>query len=201
MTTDAKTAYHHGNLRAVLLDVAQDMLEEGGIASLSLRAVAKRAGVSHAAPYRHFDSKDELLEAIAARGFNALESAIASAERSFPDDPQEQLFDAGLAYVREAIARPHRARLMFGGDLQLGEQNEAARRAFEALVTAVRRGRRAGVFEPAPTRETVLGFWASAHGLAMLIIGQQMRYLDLEIELPRLWRAALQTRLCSSVDE
>lgn len=193
--TTIKTSYHHGNLHATLLATAQDMLEADGAATLSLRAVAKRAGVSHAAPYRHFANKSALLEAIAAQGFAALETAIADAATRFPDDPERQIVECGSAYVREAVARPQRTHLMFGGQLDTDALDRAARSSFDALIEVVRRGRRAGIFEPAATRDTVLAVWSAAHGLAMLIIGQQLQFLDLEPDIPRLLRAVLETRL------
>ena len=198
--TATKSTYHHGNLHSVLLDTAQDMLEADGVAALSLRAIAKRAGVSHAAPYRHFANKNALLEAIATQGFAALEKAILDGAARFPDDPKHQIIEAGIAYVREAVARPQRAHLMFGGRLELTALNRAAGTSFDALINTVQRGRRAGIFEPATTRDTILAVWSAAHGLAMLIIGQQLQYLDLEPDIPRLLRAVLETRLRPTSD-
>ncbi len=190
-----KTRYHHGNLRVALLTAAEDMLERDGMVALSLRAVAKRAGVSHAAPYRHFTNKQALLEALADAGFEALERAIDEAAAKHPDDPRQQLLDTGATYVREAVARPQRAQLMFGGSLGFEASQGAAHSAFEALVHVVRRGQKAGLFEPAPTRELVLTVWSAAHGLAMLIVGQQIRHLDLAVDVPRLWHAVFRNHL------
>lgn len=190
-----KTRYHHGNLRAVLLTTAEDMLERDGMVALSLRAVAKQAGVSHAAPYRHFANKQALLEALAAGGFEALERAIDDAAAKHPGDPRQQLIETGAAYVREAVARPQRAQLMFGGSLGFEAARGPARTAFDALTNVVRRGQKAGLFEPAPTRELVLSVWSAAHGLAMLIVGQQIRHLDLAVDISHLWRAVFRNHL------
>jgi AcrR family transcriptional regulator len=95
--------YHHGDLRAALIESGTKLLRERGAAALSLREVAKAAGVSHAAPYRHFEDKAQLLAAIAAAGFERLRAAMQKAAADHPEDPRSQLIAAGEAYV---ISRP-----------------------------------------------------------------------------------------------
>src|SRR5690349_2249898 len=106
-----KARYHHGNLRASVLRAAAEVLEKKGIGGLSLRGVARRAGVSHNAPYRHFASRGVLLEAVAARGFEQFREALAAAERT------GGLQGRGEAYIRFALANPQHFRLMFGAGL------------------------------------------------------------------------------------
>src|SRR4051812_36544816 len=103
------STYHHGDLRSVALRAAGKMLEKEGVAALSLRAVARRAKVSHNAPYRHFPDRESLLAALATEGFELLREALANV-------PATRM---GGAYVTFAIAHPERFRLMFGGLLSL----------------------------------------------------------------------------------
>lgn len=155
------TAYHHGDLRAAILRAAENILEEQGVTGLSLREAARRAGVSHNAPYRHFVDRDALLAALAADGFAELGRALESAGAQGPRA-------RGEAYVRFALERPQRFRLMFGGTLRLDahpELREAASRTYQALVRA---------FEPvagqrdAATAATAA--WSLVHGLAQLML-------------------------------
>jgi len=155
-------AYHHGDLRAEILRASGNILEEQGVAGLSLREAARRAGVSHNAPYRHFSDRDALLAALAAEGFAELGRVLESA--AVQGGPRAR----GEAYVRFALERPQRFRLMFGGMLRLDAHpalREAASRSYQALVRA---------FEPlagpqaAPTAAAAA--WALVHGLAQLLL-------------------------------
>src|SRR5919206_3833931 len=123
------STYHHGNLRPALLRTAAKTLEKEGIGALSLRETARRAGVSHNAPYRHFPDREALLAALAAQGFAMLGEQL----RGKPGR------EMGEAYVRFALEQPQRFRLMFGGVLPLGKYPQlsiSAKGAYEALVDA-----------------------------------------------------------------
>src|SRR5688500_9033811 len=110
------STYHHGDLRQAVLGTAGEMMEKEGLAALSMREVARRAGVSHNAPYRHFPDRDSLLRALAAEGFERLGDALQSRPRR----------EMGEAYVDFALAHPERFRLMFGG---LAKPEDRDRRA------------------------------------------------------------------------
>src|SRR5919106_3067320 len=112
------STYHHGDLRTALLQTAAKILEKQGLVALSLRELARLAGVSHNAPYRHFPDRDSLLAALAAEGFELLGDALQSRPRR----------EMGEAYVEFALAHPERFRLMFGG---LAGLEPRARRAYE----------------------------------------------------------------------
>lgn len=169
----AKTAYHHGNLRAALLDAAERLLRADGVASLSLRSVAKAAGVSHTAPYRHFADKQALLAALAEIGFARLRDGMAAAAAKHPGDPRRQLVEAGIAYVRLASAHPELTHLMFGGALPDDAADEAQRQtaqaAFQGLVRIIEDGVRAGTFVDRPPLELAVAAWSLVHGVAMLL--------------------------------
>jgi len=156
-----RTGYHHGDLRTEILRAADKILEEQGVAKLSLREAARQAGVSHNAPYRHFADRDALLAALATDGFAQLGRALEAAGAQGPRA-------RGEAYVRFALAQPQRFRLMFGGMLRLDAHprlREAASQTYQTLVRA---------FEPlagsqaAPTAAAAA--WALVHGLSELLL-------------------------------
>lgn len=173
MPADSNPArYHHGDLKNALLSAAEGLLSAQGAGGLSLREVARVAGVSHAAPYRHFGGREDLLQALAGRGFERLHDAIKDATRAVPHGPEQQLIAAGIAYVRLAVSNPEITRLMFGATLTPGNapENQAkGRAAFAALQAIIESGIGAGVFRPREPRELALVAWSSMHGLAMLM--------------------------------
>jgi AcrR family transcriptional regulator len=172
-TTDAAQPYHHGDLRNALLQASEQLLAEQGAASLSLRAVAKYAGVSHAAPYRHFRDKAALLRALAQSGFERLTDAIETAAGNASQNPELKLVEAGVAYVRHAVQRPALTQLMFGGSVMAEDDvpyQQASAAAFEALLTIIQEGVTAGAFRARDPRELALVAWTSMHGMAMLMM-------------------------------
>ena len=165
--------YHHGDLRAALLAAAEEELAERGMESFSLRSVAKRAGVSHAAPAHHFGDAQGLLTALAAEGFRQFLAAQAAREAVADKDPASQLVAAGLGYVDYALARPTLFRLMWQSnrpDFGHPELAQAARAAFQHLVDqAMAAGGRSAADEAAA--------WAMAHGLADLLAAGRLKGL------------------------
>jgi AcrR family transcriptional regulator len=153
-----KATYHHGDLRPALLLAAEDVMAKQGLEALKLRDVARRAGVSHNAPYRHFKDRDALLAALAEDGFRALGKALEGKSGN----------PMGEAYVRFGLAHPARFRLMFGGTLQLSQHpglREASRRAYDTLLQAVR----ARQDLPAPELAAAAA-WSLVHGLVNLLL-------------------------------
>jgi AcrR family transcriptional regulator len=169
----ARTAYHHGNLRSALLEAGERLLRQEGAGDLSLRSVAKAAGVSHTAPYRHFAHKQGLLAALSQIGFARLRDGMAAVVERYPDDPRRQFVESAAVYVRLATANPEMHHLMFGGVLPAGAtddaQRQTAREAFEGLVRIVENGRRAGLYVDRPPLELAATAWSLVHGLAMLV--------------------------------
>src|SRR5215831_8690612 len=107
-----RKTYHHGNLREVLVDAAIQFIAEVGPAGFTLREVARRAGVSHNAPYRHFADRKKLLAAVAAQGFRELTGAMRDATQG-QAEPLDRLKVAGLAYIEFALRRPEHFAVMF----------------------------------------------------------------------------------------
>jgi AcrR family transcriptional regulator len=147
------STYHHGELRQTVLQAAGEILEKEGLESLSVRELARRAGVSHNAPYRHFPDRASLHAALAAEGFERLAHALRSRPRR----------EMGEAYVGFALAHPERFRLMFGGLAGLEPRD---RRTYEALLESF-----ADLGEDAPYAAAAA--WGLMHGLAQLLLDGQ----------------------------
>ena len=143
--------YHHGDLRRVLLEAAASAIQESGVAALSLRALARRAGVSHAAPAHHFGDKAGLLTALATQGYELLADALGAADT---------FLDSGVAYVSFAVRHPAHFEVMFSTALK----DDAARdRAASVLYRHVDT---AG--DPGAVHDDALAAWSIAHGFAAL---------------------------------
>ncbi|MER8058169.1 MULTISPECIES: TetR/AcrR family transcriptional regulator [unclassified Streptomyces] len=163
--SQASGTYHHGDLRAACLRAARDLLEEDGSAGLSLRAVARRAGVSAAAPYRHFADREALVSAVAAHGYRELAGHLAAAHPS-PATPDE-LAAVAVAYVRFALDRPALFRVMFAEPCDPGsEERVGATSALAEYVQGIVRG----VFPGADPDVLATTVWALVHGLAFLYL-------------------------------
>ena len=162
-TSAAKGArgYHHGDLRNGLLEAARAILEEESLAALTLRAVARKAGVSHAAPYRHFPNHEALLDELSVEGFDELREQIADAAKAQGTE-SDKIATIGAAYMRFVAARPALARLMFGGQLPNRDQFPTLGLKADAIGEEIGKA----------LHDSALGLavWASMHGLAMLVL-------------------------------
>jgi AcrR family transcriptional regulator len=158
---DKDRAYHHGDLRNGLLESARAILEEHDLSALTLRAVARRAGVSHAAPYRHFPNHEALLVELGLEGFAELRQFIVEAGKVGGPE-SERIANIGAAYMRFVAKRPAVARLMFGPQLPHREKFPALTVAADAIGTEIG----AALSDP----NLGLAVWAAVHGLAMLVL-------------------------------
>ncbi|MFF0384360.1 TetR/AcrR family transcriptional regulator [Streptomyces sp. NPDC004286] len=159
----ASSSYHHGDLRAACLRAARELLEEDGSAGLSLRAVARRAGVSATAPYRHYADRDALVSAVAAEGYRELAESLTAAHPD-PRTPDE-LASVAVAYVRFALDRPAMFRVMFAEPCDpTSEERVAATAAISGYVRGIVQAAFPGA-DPDALATTV---WALVHGLAFL---------------------------------
>jgi AcrR family transcriptional regulator len=174
-SADEKPRYHHGALQAALLASAEAELAEAGVEAFSLRRVARRAGVSHAAPAHHFGDVQGLLTALAADGFRRFLEAQAAREAAAPADGRSQMVAAGLGYIDFALASPALFRLMFSSDRpdfgqpDLKSWSDRAYRHLEAGVQAATGERRI---------EDLAAMWAVAHGLADLLAAGRIKTLE-----------------------
>lgn len=169
-----KKPYHHGNLRAALLEAARARLAEGAEATLSLRDLAARVGVSVNATYRHFDSKEALLMELAAEGFDALRAAMQEAVAKLgAAEAIERLRATGEAYVHFAQDDPALFQLMFGREKRFAEYDrfrDAAEAAFAVVVECVAAVQQVAPDLPSVTKAAVAA-WSLVHGFAILSLG------------------------------
>lgn len=195
----AEDAYHHGDLRQALIDAAMEVVTKEQDWTFSLRELARRAGVSHNAPYNHFADKRELLGAVAAVGLQRLRSALLAAEAGTPA-PEAAMVATARAYIRFGVENPGLYRLMFGPELagpDYGDPPAVPRDAASPPVRAVlteiiRRGAREGRFGIDPDDErglalTTIAMWSAVHGLTMLLIDNRFaRNLPVEAMMAQL---------------
>lgn len=183
--------YHHGDLRRALLQAALELAAEEKDWSFSLREVARRAGVSHNAPYNHFPHKRDLLDAAAVAGHDLLRGELTAAVAGI-SDPRAALSKMGSAYVRFGINNPTLYRLMFSVAPNCPDQRPekvlvGAVAGCAVLETILRHGARIGIFDPAFARKAelqsaALYIWAVVHGLTMLAIDGLANVEHLSIE-------------------
>jgi len=164
--------YHHGDLPAALLKAVESAVAECGVNGVSLRDVARRAGVSHSAPAHHFGSKAGMLTAFATAGYELLaRSVMTEAELSRPADEASELAALGRGYVRFAIGHPSHFEVMFRMDV-LNADDPAFRRASEAayalLTATIERCRAAGRLHGRSAEVVAVSAWSLVHGLAAL---------------------------------
>jgi AcrR family transcriptional regulator len=200
--------YHHGDLRRALIDAALELVTEDQDWAFSLREVARRAGVSHNAPYNHFAQKGDLLGAVAAVGFEALHDRMRSAIAGV-SHARAALIASGKAYVEVGIENPALYRLMFGPAIGAASSDKGtAPRSPEARAAGLKargvieqlilRGAESGAFAVSPKSRSELAMatlsaWSTVHGLTMLII-DEMASTELSVDtlVTRLLRRLLE---------
>lgn len=193
----ARKPYHHGNLRTALLNASLALIRKEGLHGFTLREVARRAGVSHNAPYRHFRDRDDLLAAIAEDSFNRLTAKIQEAA-SKGDGHLERLQMAGIAYVQFGLDRPEEFNVMFSIELD-PDIHPSARAAgdasFESLLTLVVDCQRAGLLRRYEPRTAARIAWAHVHGITELARRGQFAFKTRQeiLDFTAIATAALQT--------
>lgn len=172
---EGSRSYHHGNLRAALVAEARRLLAREGLEALTLRAVARAAGVSQTAPYRHFADRRALVAAVAGEGFRELETAMAAA---MADGGGRQGFrGVALAYVRFGRQHPALYRVMFGPEVAnteaLPELAATARSALDFVRAGIEQLQAHGLVRPGDAATMAVAAWAALHGITSLILDGQ----------------------------
>jgi AcrR family transcriptional regulator len=176
MASAMKTTYHHGNLKESLVTHGLAILAAEGVAGLSLRKAARYAGVSEAAPYRHFKDKEALIAAIAEKGFIELAAKLERVEEIHAEDPKTLFYQSCLAYIEFARQNPDSMRVMFrarnpSGEIEFPGLQEAADDAFNHLIDVVEYCQQDGLAREGHPLPLALSAWSTVHGLSMLLIG------------------------------
>lgn len=180
--------YHHGDLRQALVDAALDLLRESGPEALTLRGAARAAGVSQAAPYRHFKDRRALVAAVAEDGFRRLRLAMSqeptpsgsnrgSRKRQSSRDAASGLRQLAVQYVRFAHEHPAEYRVMFGTEILTdsdhAELRTSSRAVFDMLSGGIASLQERGIIRKGDPDTIAIGAWAMMHGLVMLSLDRQ----------------------------
>lgn len=169
--------YHHGDLRRSLLEAAAASIEESGVEALSLRQLARDAGVSHAAPSRHFRDKQALLDALAEDGFNRLAASLDEGNRggaTTPTEARRRFEDLARRYVGFALAQPTLLSLMFGLKHAPSARPEllaAGHASMAVTIRVVEEAQEIGAIAPGDPHRIALVAFATFHGVAVLSSG------------------------------
>ena len=174
-----KKSYHHGNLRAALLEAGEKVLAEKGVEEFTLRGVARAAGVSHAAPAHHFKSVTHFLTEMTIIAFERLRDNLQSAREQVKDrDPQAFIRSAGKGYFQFAMCNPQHFRLMFRTNIvdhSDGRVRKIANEAFsELMILAGRIHKVEDVMSDPLAKTDVLLLWSIVHGYSHLVLENQI---------------------------
>ena len=183
-----RTRYHHGDLRDALLKAAEQELADKGIEAFTLRGVARRAGVSHAAPAHHFRDTNDLLTALVTVAMQRFATALRQSEARAGDDPRERFIASGIAYVEFALANPALFDLIFSSkrpDFDDPELNRHAADAFETLAGGIAAMRGQDPMMSSKGRAEVAAGWSLVHGMATLLIAGRMKFLAGDLAVDR----------------
>lgn len=169
----------------VLLRAAVEIAETDGVGAIGLREAARRAGVTHGAPYRHFENQQALVAAVAERGFRELMTQAQAAQTEAGSDVLLRFHALGVAYLRFALAHPGQFRVMFGAEAASDPAVRSAEAAVFALaVNEIASAQRQGLIAAGDPQEMALLAWSTSHGLAVLMIDGLVQWVGLDADDP-----------------
>ena len=176
--------YHHGDLKNALIQAGIEILSMNGIKGLSLRRVAKRAGVSHAAPYAHFTDKQALIAAISTEGYKRLFSQLKQIEQKYCKDTLRKFVEVAWCYLQFAVKDPAHFKITFSGVIEKEKDYpafvEISKKSFAFITEMVVECQTAEILPPGPADLIAVHLWGSIHGLATLLIEDQLSSQVLE---------------------
>ena len=187
--------YHHGNLKVALLQAAVELIRETSVEKLSLRALARKVGVSQTAPYRHFKDKNHLLVEIAKDTFAEM-VMVTTKELNPQQTPPQNVCNCGRAYLQYAIDNPERYKLVFGPSIENRENYpdlmEAGMSSFAVLMNLVEQGIDSGDFLDHCPKLLANACWTSMHGFASLAIDGFYQRQELPVNFATLMEGQVQ---------
>lgn len=176
----SEKSYHHGDLKNALIEAGIEILAEKGVGGLSLREAARKAGVSHAAPYAHFADKQALLAAIATDGHQKLYTRIAGVLEQYAGDPLRQLVEMAWSYTAFGLEEADHFRIMFAGVVEKERDYpalvEMTARNFGLVRQLVERCQAAGILAPGDPDLATVGVWGLVHGFVSLLLEGQISH-------------------------
>ena len=179
-----KKTYHHGDLKNALIKAGVEILAKDGVIGLSLRKVAMKAGVSHAAPYAHFADKQALIAAISTEGFRQLYERVSGVAEEYQNQPEKQLIEVAWAYVQFAMDDPDRFKVMFSGVLEKEKEYPdfvaESQRNFQLVKMIVEVNQASGRLRSGDSALVALSAWGIIHGFILLLLEGQISHAVLE---------------------
>ena len=176
--------YHHGDLKNALIKAGVEILAKDGVSGLSLRKVASKAGVSHAAPYAHFVDKQALIAAISTEGFRQLYEQVNAVAEEYKTKPSRQLAEVAWTYVQFALDDRDRFKVMFSAVLEKEKEYPEfvaeSQRNFQLVKMIVEANQAAGILRSGPSDLAALSAWGIIHGFVMLLLEGQIPHAILE---------------------
>jgi len=170
-----KRPYHHGDLHAALMHAALSLVEEHGVKGLALSDAARLAGVSVAAPYRHFKDKEALLAEIAEEGFGLFRDAMARVSQSHAKDKVKRLVEMGIAYVDFALEHRSHFKVMWEGGISKAKYPGVEKTAYEAYLLLEAAARDLlPMAQPGRQQALIAAAWSLVHGYATLALEHEL---------------------------
>lgn len=191
-TARRKAAYHHGDLEAALIPVVRQLLERDGIGGFSVAEACKVIGVSTAAPYKHFSSKEEILGYVARSGFDDMTERMLQARDANPDDPVRRIAEMGKSYVAFALDNPGTFKLMFGSNPNIKQYKpvtDSGETCFDFLISEVA-GYLGQTHNTEVSMQVSVLLWTFVHGAASLAMDQDYEAARVEVDTDRMIEAA-----------
>ncbi len=183
----SKASYHHGDLRSQLIKAARQLVINDGADQFKLSAACRLAGVSTAAPYRHFSDRDKLLDAVIIEGFHDLESMMRQSSGEHEAGSYEAISAIGSAYVEFARAQPNLFRVMFANrqGCNSDETRQAGQRAFRVLLEQVAAFQKKTRIDDTVSH-AALPLWTLVHGLSFILIDNNLGLGDQPLDIPNM---------------